>query len=126
MLFRSALGDDAAARSWLATAFQHLEQGGMASAEPAAYARRTLGLLELRAGHEAEAEAAFTQALALWQAEPCECRDAAEAQLGLATLYRRRGDARAEGLQQAADQYFQALGPEALAYRDRVLASFAH
>ncbi len=122
----AALGDDAAARSWLATAFQHLEQGGMASAEPAAYARRTLGLLELRAGHEAEAEAAFTQALALWQAEPCECRDAAEAQLGLATLYRRRGDARAEGLQQAADQYFQALGPEALAYRDRVLASFAH
>lgn len=121
----AVLGDDDAARTWLSTALQHLEEGGMGEAEPGAYPRRTLGLLELRAGHEAAAEAAFTQALALWQAEPCGCRDAAEAQLGLAALYRRRGDARAEGLQRAADQYFTALGAEALAYRDRVLATFA-
>lgn len=121
----TALGDDAAARGWLTTALQHLEQGGMGQAEPAAYARRTLGLLELRAGHEAEAEAAFTQALALWQAEPCGCRDEAEAQLGLAALYERRGDPRAGGLQLAADEYFQARGPEALAHRDRVRATFA-
>lgn len=121
----TALGDDAAARIWLTTAAQHLEQGGMGQAEPVAYARRTLGLLELRAGHEVAAEAAFTQALALWQAEPCDCRDEAEARLGLAELYRRRADARADGLQRAADEYFQARGPEALAHRDRVRATFA-
>ena len=118
----AGLGDDPAARAQLTTAQQHLGEAGMGEAEPSAYLRRTLGLLELRAGHEAEAEAALTRALELWQAEPCECRDAAEAQLGLATLYRRRGDARAEGLQAAADDYFLALGPEALVYRDRLLA----
>ena len=119
----AAIGDDAAARSQLAAAREHLAEAGMDEAEPGAYPRRTLGLLELRAGHEAEAEAALTRALELWQAEPCDCRDAAEAQLGLAALYRRRGDPRADGLQAAADQYFLPLGPEALAHRDRVLAT---
>ncbi|MBA3549953.1 MAG: hypothetical protein H0T76_26035, partial [Nannocystis sp.] len=118
----AGLGDDAAARAQLTTALQHLGEAGMGEAEPSAYPRRTLGLLELRAGHEAEAEALLTRALELWQAEPCDCRDAAEAQLGLASLYRRRGDPRAEGLQTAADDYFLALGPEALGYRDRLLA----
>ena len=121
----AAVGDDAAARGQLATALEHLAEAGMDEAEPAAYPRRTLGLLELRAGHEAEAEAALTRALELWQAEPCDCRDAAEAQLGLAALYRRRADPRADDLQAAADQYFLPLGPEALAHRDRVLATLA-
>jgi len=118
----AALGDDEAARVQLRSAREHLAEVGADEAEPGAYPRRTLGLLELRAGREAEAEAALTQALALWQAEPCDCRDAAEAQLGLAALYRRRGDPRAEALQAAADGYFLALGPEAIAHRDRVLA----
>ena len=119
----ATLGDDAAARARLAAALEHLGAAGMGEAEASAYPRRTLGLLELRAGHEAEAEAALTRALELWQAEPCDCRDAAEAQLGLAALYRRRGDPRADGLQAAADQSFLPLGPEALAHRDRVLAT---
>ena len=84
-----------------------------------------LGLPQLERPRERGLGLGLVTGAQLEQAEPCGCRDAAEAQLGLAALYRRRADPRADDLQAAADQYFLPLGPEALAHRDRVLATLA-
>jgi tetratricopeptide (TPR) repeat protein len=116
------LGDAPAARAQLEAALQHFAELGGAATQDTAYARKALGLLALRGRDEATAEAALTGALALWDAEPCGCRDAAEAQLGLAVLLGRRGDAGAPALRSAADAYFKPLGAEAIAHRDRVVA----
>ena len=121
----AALGDAGSADAQLVAALERFASAGAGASEDTAYAHKARGLIALRAGDELAAEAALTRALALWQAEPCGCRDAAEAELGLAALYARRGDPRAPGLRAAADDFFLPLGAEALAYRDRVVASLA-
>ena len=116
------LGDAPKARAQLEAALQHFTEQGAGESQDTAYVHRSLGLLALRERDDAAAEAALTRALALWAAEPCGCRDAAEAQLGLAALLARRGDARAPALRSAADAFFSPLGAEAIAHRDRVVA----
>jgi len=116
------LGDASGARARLDGALRHFATLGEDAAQDTAYAHRTLGLLALRGRREAEAEAALTRAIGLWEAQPCDCRDAAEAKLGLAVLLARRGDPRAPALRSAADAFFNPLGAEAIAHRDRVVA----
>ena len=116
------LGDAPKARAQLDAALQHFTEQGAGASQDTAYVYRSLGLLALRERDDAAAEAALTRALALWAAEPCGCRDAAEAQLGLAALLARRGDPRAPALRSAADAFFSPLGAEAIAHRDRVVA----
>ena len=118
----AVLGDSQAAHARLGSALQRFTDAGAGLAEDTAYAHKTLGLLALREGREAEAEASLTRALGLWDAQPCECRDAAEARLGLAALLARRGDPRGPQLRAAADAFFTPLGDEAIAHRDRVVA----
>ena len=115
------LGDAPAARAQLAAALQHFGEQGAGAAEDTAYAHKALGLLALRGGDEMGAEAGLTRALGLWEATPCDCRDAAEAQLGLAALWARRGDPRAAALRSAADAFFAVRGAEAVVHRDRVV-----
>ena len=119
----TALGDAESGRAQLHAALQRFTAAGAGEAEDTAYIHKTLGLIALRAGDDAGAEAALNRALALWQAEPCGCRDFAEAQLGLAALYARQGDPRAPALRAGADEFFLPLGSEAIAHRDRVTAS---
>ncbi len=116
----AVLGDSKAARAQLGAALQRFTAAGAGAAEDTAYAHKTLGLLALRERQDVEAEAALTRAIALWDAQPCECRDAAEARLGMATLLARQGDPRAPALRTQADAFFLPLGTEALAHRDRV------
>ena len=118
----AVLGDSKAARAQLGAALQRFTAAGAGAAEDTAYAHKTLGLLALRERRDSEAETSLTRALALWDTQPCGCRDAAEARLGLATLLARRDDPRAAALGAEADAFFSPLGDEALAHRDRVAA----
>ncbi len=114
-------GEDAAAVQAFTAALAVVDEAALPQPDDtAAYAYKGLGLRALRAGALKEATRSLEQATALWQATPCDCRDEAEAQLALAAVYERQGDARGPALRAAGEQFFARHGAGAEGHRGRL------
>jgi predicted Ser/Thr protein kinase len=112
--------DDAAGREFTAALTAVAAAVLPAGDDTAAYAYKGLGLRALRAGSASDAAEALARATALWQASPCDCRDAAEAELGLAAAYAALGDARGPALRTSGERFFAGHGDEAKAHQGRL------